>query len=146
MIKNRTFAIDIISAALLLLFLYTALSKLADQANFKDVLSHSPVIKSFAGIIAWGLPAIEILIALLLFLPATRNKGLYASLALLVLLTLYLICIIIFAPSLPCNCGGVIQQLSWTQHIFFNLFFILLSVTGIVLSRRSKRPVSTAPT
>ncbi|MFC0774073.1 MauE/DoxX family redox-associated membrane protein [Terrimonas alba] len=146
MMKKRTFAIDIISAALLLLFLYTAISKLADQANFKDVLSHSPLIKFFAGVTAWGLPAIEILVALLLFLPATRKKGLYAALVLLVLLTLYLICMIIFAPSLPCNCGGVIQRLSWTQHIFFNLFFILLSVAGINLSRRRFKPESSAPT
>jgi hypothetical protein len=138
--NNRLIFIgDIISALLLLLFLYTSLSKLADHETFKNVLSASPLLKPVAGIVAWLLPVTELGIVVLLFVPFLRIKGLYASFILISLFTLYLIYMIIFTPHLPCSCGGVIKLLTWPQHIFFNLFFLLLSFTGIHLYKRTSK-------
>lgn len=136
---------DIISGILLLLFLYTSLSKLTDYETFKNVLSASPLLKPAARMVAWLLPVTELVIVVLLFIPAVRLKGLYASFILILLFTLYLIYMISFTPNLPCNCGGVLKLLSWKQHIFFNLFFILLSLTGILLYKRNKSKRSDFP-
>jgi uncharacterized membrane protein YphA (DoxX/SURF4 family) len=139
------FIADIISALLLLLFLYTSLSKLVDHETFKNVLSASPLLKPVAGIVAWLLPVTELGIVVLLFVPFLRIKGLYASFILISLFTLYLIYMIAFTPNLPCNCGGVLKLLSWPQHVFFNLFFILLSLTGILLFKRTKKKRNNYP-
>lgn len=136
---------DIISGILLLLFLYTSLSKLADYEVFKNVLSASPLLKSLDGVVAWLLPVTELVVVVLLFIPSKRLKGLYASFVLISLFTLYLIYMITFTPHLPCNCGGVLKLLTWPQHIFFNLFFILLSLFGILLYQRSKNRKSSQP-
>ena len=122
---------DFISAVILLLFLYTALSKLADHERFSDVLHSAAFFHNNAGLIAWAVPVTELIIALLLIIPSTRLKGLYASLALLILFTLYILCMILFADHLPCNCGGVISKLSWKEHVLFNVVFIGVSVVGI---------------
>lgn len=140
--KRTLIIADFISGLILLLLVYTSISKMVDHERFKDVLLSSPLLKPFAGFIGWALPLTEFIIALMLFIPATRLKGLYASMSLLILLTLYLVYMIKFTPHLPCNCGGVLKQLSWEQHIFFNLFFIGLSLFGIVLNKW-KRPVQT---
>lgn len=146
-VRTRTalFIADIISGILLLLFLYTSLSKLADYQTFKVVLSSSPLLKPVAGVIAWLLPVTEIVIAAILFLPATRQSGLKASFMLISAFTLYLVYMITFTPDLPCNCGGVLQALTWQQHIFFNLFFIALSLTGIVLYTKNRNIKSEPP-
>ena len=144
-IKKQVFLIDLISAFVLFLFLYTSLSKLVGYAVFKNVLASTPLLKPFAGIIAWLLPLIEIAIVLLLFIPAKRRKGLYASFILISTLTLYLVYMIVFTPNLPCNCGGVLKFLTWKQHIFFNLFFILLSFVGILLYKRGRNRRSSPP-
>ena len=136
---------DLISGLLLLLFLYTSLSKFADHETFKNVLLASPLLSPLADLIAWVLPFIEIVIVVLLFIPAFRLKGLYASLITILLFTLYLIYMILFTPNLPCSCGGVVQLLTWPQHIVFNLFFIFLSVIGILFYRRAKNLKSSAP-
>ena len=133
---KRTAVIDIISAILLLLLLYTAISKFIEYRSFKEVLSVSPLLKPFAGFIAWALPFLELVIVILLFIPALRIKGLYASLLLLIILTAYPIYMILFTPNLPCSCGGVLKDLTWPQHVLFNLFFVILSGTGIILARR----------
>ncbi|HEY5463216.1 MAG TPA: MauE/DoxX family redox-associated membrane protein [Hanamia sp.] len=132
-INNHIFIADIISGILLLLFLYTSLSKLADYETFKNVLSASPLLKPLASVVAWLLPVTELVLVVLLFFPAVRLKGLYASFIFISLFTLYLIYMITFTPDLPCQCGGVLKLLTWPQHIFFNLFFILLSLSGIIL-------------
>ena len=128
---KKTLAIDIISSLLLLLFLYTGISKLADYEKFKNVLSTSPFLSSSASVIAWLLPLTEIGVALLLFFPRTRFKGLKFSLVLLLLLTAYLLFMILYAPELPCNCGGVVSKMSWWQHVWFNLFFIVINVAAL---------------
>lgn len=144
-IKRPLLIVDMISALLMLLFLYTALSKLWSYGSFKSVLIMSPLIRPFAGIIAWLLPVIEIGIVLLLFFPKTRLKGLYVSLIIMAVFTVYITYMIIFTPRLICNCGGVLKSLTWTQHIFFNLFWLLFTVTGIVLYRKIKKAVTTVP-
>lgn len=136
---------DIISGMVLVLFLYTSLSKLAGYEVFKNVLSVSPLLKPFAAIIVWLLPVTEIAIAVLLFIPDLREKGLSASVILLTLFTLYLGYMILFTPHLPCNCGGVLKSLTWPEHIVFNLLFILLSFTGILLYNKNRNRRSSPP-
>lgn len=137
-IKKPVLIADIISGLVLLLFLYTSLSKLADYETFRNVLLATPLLRPVAGLISWLLPVLELVIVVLLFIPRLRLRGLYASFILICLFTLYLIYMIIFSPHLPCSCGGVIKLLTWPQHIVFNLFFIILSSYGIFLYRKSK--------
>jgi hypothetical protein len=127
--------IEIISFTLIILFVYTAVSKLLAYDVFAAVLNETPVVKHFAGWIAWMIPTIELVVALLLIIPSFRAKGLIASFILLFFLTGYLLWMVGFHKELPCNCGGVVKALSWKQHIVFNAFFLALAATGILLTR-----------
>lgn len=135
--KAYTIAV-IFSSAVLFLLVYTGLSKLATRASFLDVLQQLILLQPYAVFLTWAVPVIELMIAVLLFFPATRQAGLYASLILLMSFTLYIGWMILYAPHLPCNCGGVIQQLSWKQHVLFNLFFIGLVVAALILFHKVK--------
>ena len=128
---------EICSSLLVLLFAYTAISKYMALPVFRHALRESPLIHNGAGIIAWLLPAAELLIVLLLIIPKYRMPGLKASLAALLLFTAYLFYMIVFASHLPCNCGGVISTLTWKQHILFNLFFIGINIMGLTGLRLS---------
>ena len=129
--------VEIIATLLMILFLYTGLSKLMDHRVFKAQLEQSPVMAPFSAVIAWGVPFIEILLAIILLLPAFRLKGLYASLFLMIAFTIYVIILVSFSDQLPCSCGGVIEQLSWQQHIIFNSVFTGLAAWAIWLHRQS---------
>lgn len=134
----NTWLIEIISALLILLFVYTGISKLNDQDNFQAVLSQSPLIGSRANFLSWYLPIIELLTALLVFLPFTRKLGLKISLILMCLFTGYISYMILFTPHLPCSCGGVLKQMTWTQHLLFNICFTVLIAAGLWLYQRNK--------
>lgn len=135
---SRKTIIEIITALLIVLFVYAGLSKLLDHHTFSLQLAQSPLLSSWAFVIAWALPAGELLLAAALVIPATRQLGLYASLILLILFTVYLVYMLSFSTHLPCSCGGIISSLSWKQHLGFNSVFISLAAVGIWLRRTGK--------
>lgn len=136
--KKET-AIRILSSLLILLFTYAALSKLADHAVFQDELRKFPGINISPAFFSWLIPASELVVVILLIIPKLNFYGLYAGLSLLVLFTIFLILMISFDKHLPCACGGVISKLTWSEHVVFNLFFILLSITCIRFHKRIHR-------
>jgi putative oxidoreductase len=135
---RRQLIIEIIAALFILLFVYTAISKLSDASKFQNVLSKSPLIGSLASYISLGLPILELVVTGLLFLPKTRWLGLYSSLVLMAGFTCYLGYMIYFTPNLPCSCGGVLSQMTWREHLVFNSVFNVLALWGVILSRKER--------
>lgn len=127
--------VEIISMLFVILFVYTAISKFMDFTLFKETIASSPVLAPVAGVAAWVIPIVEILVSILLLIPVLRLKGLYAALGLMMAFTLYIIYILKFSPHIPCSCGGVIELMSWREHLVFNCGFIVLAILGIWLSR-----------
>ncbi|RAV29602.1 hypothetical protein DN748_08185 [Sinomicrobium soli] len=120
------------------LFLYAAFSKLMDVQKFQVQMSKSPLITQFAGLLAWGVPILEIIVAIFLFVPRLRLTGLYASFSLMLAFTGYIFIIQNFSPYVPCSCGGILSSMGWTEHFFFNIGFTLLAVFGIFLYNREQ--------
>jgi uncharacterized membrane protein YphA (DoxX/SURF4 family) len=132
----RRTVLETIRLLFILLFVYTAVSKFLDYENFRAVIGQSPLLTRFAPVLAIVVPVAEIIIALLLVLPRYRRTGLYASFAMMMLFTTYIIVLMTLAEKIPCSCGGVISRMTWTQHLYFNIFFVLLALLGMWLYTR----------
>ena len=137
---KRGFVINCITYFFILLYLYTGSSKLMNLHLFRQQMMASPLLGSVAGIVAWSLPITEFLVAILLFFPISRLKGLYASLVLMSLFTIYLIVILLADNHLTCSCGGIVEDLSPRQHLIFNFACIALSLIGIIVYRKEEFP------
>jgi uncharacterized membrane protein YphA (DoxX/SURF4 family) len=131
---KRTLVVEIISSLLILLFMYAAVSKLLDYETFKLQLSKSPFITQFAGVTAWALPVGEILVGLALSFKKTRLLGLYASLFLMTMFTAYIWVMLNYSYDIPCSCGGVLSKMSWNEHFWFNILFVVASIVGIIIN------------
>ncbi len=139
---------EVIAALFILLFVYTACSKLLQYEQFKGMLSKSPLISQYSGLLSIAIPITELIIAMLLFFPRTRREGLILSLLLMMLFTIYIAYMMLFSSHLPCSCGGIVQKLSWKQHLFLNLFLIVIAATTvnqhkvfIAINRGNRKPV-----
>lgn len=125
-----------LTASLMLLFVYTALSKLSDYEGFGRQLAKQPVPDWSVATLQWAIPATELAIVLLLFRAKNRLAGLYGSAALMLVFTGYMGLVLLnFFDRVPCSCGGVLRTMDFKEHFFFNLFFLLLSVCGIWLEK-----------
>ena len=136
--NKRQVVLESISALLIMLFLYASVSKFLDFQRFIGEMNNQPLPNSWTPFLVWTVPSLEIAISLALIFERTRMVGFIASLVLMTLFTIYTGAILLhFFAYVPCSCGGVIRKLSWPQHLVFNLFFVALSVMGIILQRRS---------
>lgn len=134
---KRKIIIEIISSLLILLFLYASVSKWLAFKLFIGEMNNQPFPNSITPLLVWSIPIIEVLIAVALIFEKTRKPALYASLALMLVFTVYTVAILLHAfKFVPCSCGGVIRKLTWPQHLFFNLFFVGISILGIMLKKR----------
>lgn len=131
--------IEVVSGVLILLFLYTALSKLWEHGKFKAVLQVSPLLSPYATALSWIVPVTEVALVILLVSPVTRRVGFTCSAILLAVFTLYLVYMMLFTPDRPCSCGGVIEQLSWVGHIALNLVMMALAICCTQISRKMDR-------
>lgn len=134
--KAKNTIIDVISYLYILLFLYAATSKLVEYDKFQLQISKSPIITDFAQILVWMVPALEIMISIMLLVKRTLMLGLYAAFALMCLFTAYIYAILNFTDSIPCSCGGVLEKLGWAEHLIFNIGFMVLALTGILLQAK----------
>ncbi len=123
----------------IILFTYAAISKLLDYENFKLLLKQSPFLGAHSNLLGWGIPAAELIIATLFFFPKLSLEALWSSLFLMVIFTAYIIIVLNFSESIPCSCGGIISSLSWNQHLYFNIGFIVLAACGILLAYPRKK-------
>ena len=149
MLLKKTTIVEIISALFVILFIYTGLNKLLDYDTFRFQMGRSPYLQNKSGMVAATLPGGELLVALALIVPRTRLAGLYASFFLMSLFTGYVAIMLSFSYYLPCSCGGILQALSWRQHLVFNSLFTILSVIGVLLQsqtgQRSSIPLFNKP-
>ncbi|MDI9257957.1 DoxX family protein [Flavobacterium sp. YZ-48] len=118
----------------IVLFVYAATSKILDYENFTVQIGQSPLLSVFAGLISWLIPTIEIILALLLMSKKTQFLALNASFVLMMMFTAYIFIILNFSAYVPCSCGGVLEKMSWTEHMYFNIAFCLLALIAIIFS------------
>jgi uncharacterized membrane protein YphA (DoxX/SURF4 family) len=130
---KKTIIIETICFLFILLFVYASLMKLKDTDLFVAQLSQSPMLLPFATWVAWVIPSIELVVAVLLIIPRSKLTGLIASFTLMTMFTVYIIIIMNFAKRVPCSCGGILSEMGWTEHLIFNIGFVLLALTGIIL-------------
>lgn len=134
---KRKIIIEVISGLLIGLLVYASLSKILAYPVFVAQLHTHPLLKPFAGFLAWAVPAVELGVVLLLFIPRTRLAGFTSALALMSVFTLYIAGMLLLDSHLPCSCGGVLRNMTWEQHLVFNLFFTLAAFMGRRLEKRA---------
>ncbi|WP_276499387.1 MauE/DoxX family redox-associated membrane protein [Pontibacter litorisediminis] len=131
---------EVVASLMIVLFLYTGLSKLLDVDTFRGQILLQPFPGWLEELVVWVLPPTELLVCGLLAFRPTRRAGLYAAAGLMAAFTGYVLLALAGAfGSVPCSCGGVLRQLSWEAHLVFNLFFLALPVGAIILEQKARQ-------
>nr|WP_319511392.1 MauE/DoxX family redox-associated membrane protein [uncultured Draconibacterium sp.] len=136
--KHFTILVPLSSYLYILLFVYAGISKLLDYENFTVQLAQSPLLSAYAGAVAPAVIGLEFLLVALLIFRRIRLAGLYGSFFLMIAFTIYIYLILNYSDFVPCSCGGIIEKLNWTEHMIFNIAFIILALFAIVLSEKEK--------
>ena len=135
--SKKQVTLECVCAMLIGLFLYASTSKFIDFNRFIGQMNNQPLPNSWTPILVWAIPLLEVAASVALAFDRTRLPGLYVSFGLMMIFTVYTgIVLLHFFRYVPCSCGGVIQKLTWPQHLLLNLFYLAISMLGIVLQQK----------
>lgn len=133
---KRKMIVEVIAFLLMLLFLFASVSKWLTFKTFIGDINNQPFPNWLTPWITNLLPPIEVLIVLALMFEKTRTAGFYASLILMSAFSIYSAAVLLkFFDYIPCSCGGIIKNLSWRDNLILNLFFVAISIVGILLRK-----------
>lgn len=133
-----------IATLLVILWVYTAGSKLIDFNTFRGEIYNQVFSKSFATILLYVIPAAEFIAALLLLQHKTRMEGFSLSFILMLFFTGYVGLVLMgYYNKVPCSCAGLIKSMGWKAHLIFNLLLMAIAITGIIITYKNRRAVTT---
>ncbi|WP_294311681.1 MauE/DoxX family redox-associated membrane protein [uncultured Chryseobacterium sp.] len=130
----------IATGIIILLFCYAAISKLLDFEKFQVQISASPLLNKLSQFLPYTIIIVEFLVTGLLCYRKTRNIGLIGSIILMLIFTGYIALLLNTSDHLPCSCGGILEKMSWHQHLYFNIGCVILSVIALALNLKYSRP------
>ena len=128
---------EVIVGLVILLFVYAAVSKLA---NF-DLFRRQMLIQVFplwlSTILVWAIPLAELIAATMLLFSKTMLRGLYLSCLLMTAFTGYILLVLLHVfKKVPCSCGGILQNMGWETHLVFNAVFLILIIMAIIFKKK----------
>lgn len=136
--KIRAEVVVLTAAGLLvLLYMYTAVSKVLEYEKFVFQIRLAPVaaFRVIAPVLGVVVPLVELAIVWLLCKDRYRLTGFYASFLLLLIFEVYISIMLLSGDKLPCTCGGIISQMGWKTHLIFNGVFMAISIAPVLFSR-----------
>ena len=142
---RKTIFTQLVAVFFIVLFVYAAVSGVAEYAVFYRQLPHLPMLIPLAGWVSWLVPALEMVIAAMLFTRRWRLAGLVASFSLMLLFTWYTVIIVTLHEPIYCSFGRVPAALSWNQHLIFNCITVVLASAAILLYQPVMPLVSLMP-
>lgn len=132
--KRKRLILNVVIFLLLVLWVPVSIDKILNFPIFKTGILTQPFSNQIGYILIYTLPVLEILIVLMLVSEKMRKIGLILSTTLMIAFTGYITVALLGAwEKLPCGCGSVINGMNWTQHFFFNMIFLILSLVGLYL-------------
>lgn len=129
--KKQTYILIAITVILLTLWVPTSLNKILYFESFKHNVHNQPFNKNIAKVIVYSIPLLEIITAVFIVIPKYRLRGFILSTILMSIFTIYIAAALLNVwDKLPCGCGLIITGMTWQEHLWFNLIFLILSVTA----------------
>lgn len=119
---------------MILVFGFTGFEKFNRFESNRKAFLNQPMPNELEEVLAYAVPGVELLLALLLLFSVTRWWGYLGSVLLLTVFITYVGLIWVGAfPRVPCNCAGIIDSMGWAAHFWMNLGLIGVGVVGMRL-------------
>jgi putative oxidoreductase len=110
------------------IFFYSGIDKTIHFEEFVNSFSKSQFApQNYVALLSAIIVILEIGLSLLLFVEKARKLALIGFGFLSLAFSIYISLMKFYSPYLPCSCGGIIDLLSWNEHLILTISLFLLS-------------------
>lgn len=142
---NQMAIIRVCAFLLILLWVYSSLSKVFRFEVFRQQMAVQALPDILKAPLTYIVPTIELFAAGLLIFDPSKNAGFRLSALLMTVFTVYVGYVVMgLSDHHPCSCGGILGRMGWTAHFLFNVSFLLLTFVAIYLTKRTEKGGSPA--
>ena len=131
---KRSTYIEFVCYFFFALFIYTALSKWMIYPTFVRDLQRAPLTGQYATLISILIPAVEVIIAIMVMFKRKQTLDIIGAFLLMAIFTFYVGYVLNMTTERPCSCGGIFRNMTWRNHMRFNLIATFLAITGVILN------------
>lgn len=126
----------IIRCGMILFWLYVGMDKIWIHEAFELSLVQQPLIGAFAPTLSWLMPLLEILLAILLFMPNRKleSLGWKLSLLLILLFSIYIaLGVMGILKNAPCMCSSFLTNVNRITHLWINGILFIVSLIAFLI-------------
>lgn len=132
--KTKRIIIEVIGGCFIALFLFAGILKWIEMGKFTGQMERMPFWDWAAPLVAYGLPTTLLMLAVLFIAHKYLRFAFILSTSIMLAISIFIILILTkaFGPGYPCSCAGILGM-SWKEHLWFNLAFVAIGITAIIL-------------
>jgi len=119
--KTRKIIIEIICFVLLMNWFYEGIYKVAYWSNFSFYMKHAPLLKPVWQILAYGIPAGEIGLALMFLFTKQRVRALYITIGALMVFVFWVMSVYLFAHRVFWPYHALWAKPTWMQKMLISV-------------------------
>ncbi|PAM92098.1 hypothetical protein B4N84_25125 [Flavobacterium sp. IR1] len=117
-------------------FFYASTTKFFELKKFYYQLGKSPLIPyGYNEYVGNGVLLIELFVVYLVY-KNNIKYSLLISFSLMIFFSFYIGYLMYFSYYIPCSCGGILGDLSWRDHLIFNVLLTIFSALGYVFENK----------
>ena len=132
--KTKKIIYHIILITLMALWIPISLDKFINFGLFRSAMIQQPFADQLGIVLSYTLPPVELAAGLLFISPRMRPSAFkLSSLLMLAFVTYVGLAVLNVWGKIPCGCGLIFNQLSWTAHLWLNTGFLVISLFGLWL-------------
>jgi hypothetical protein len=124
---NKQLIIKTIAIAIAFVLFYAGISKVLEINKFFSQLEKSPLIPYGYSKIAGITTLVMEFVAFYFICKGKIRLSLLMSFGLMFFFSVYIGYLLYFSYYVPCSCGGILGDMSWTKHLIFNTFLTVLA-------------------
>lgn len=132
--KTRKIIVEIICFVLMMNWFYEGIYKVAYFINFSFYIKLAPLLGPFWQVLAYGIPAGEIALALMFLFPKQRVRALYITMVTMLVFVLWVMSAFLFTNYLFWPFHALWEKPTWMQKMLIALTLCWMAFISIMLS------------
>lgn len=136
----QEFVLQILTFALLCLWIYVGSKKVFDYAEFRASMIKQPFEDQYGIILSYTLPVLESAAGILFVFEGTKRFGFWLTLLLMLFFSGYVILALRNTWGIiPCDC--ILEfPISWKEHLWVNGLITIACIAGLLLDCNIRKP------
>jgi hypothetical protein len=139
--KTRKIIVEVICFVLMMNWFYEGIYKVANWERFAIWIKHAPLLTPIWQPISYGVPIIEIMVALFFLKTSFSTRALYISMGVLIVYVFWVMAAVLFTHRLFWPFHSLWLNTNWVDKMLISLSLCWIAFIAVLLSKNAGKAI-----